>query len=67
MEIKEVIVSILCAAPAQKLRGRVVYEMAQFVLKVEHLAVSREPAPLMKKRYPVTASYPDYGSCHELF
>ena len=32
-----------------------------------HLAISREPAPLLKKYIQFTVSFPDYGSCRELF
>ena len=42
-----------CAAPSQKYE-RVSHEMAQFVLKIAHLTI---------RRYPVTVSSPDYGSC----
>ena len=52
---------IFCAEPWQKKCARVSHEMAQFVLKIAHLAISMEPTPLLEKVL-VAVSYPDYGS-----
>ena len=51
---------ILCAVPSQK-NARASHEMAQFVLKIAHFAISMEPTPLLEK-VPSYSSYPDYGS-----
>ena len=53
-------VFILCAVPSQK-NARASHEMAQFVLKIAHFAISMEPTPLLEK-VPSYSSYPDYGS-----
>lgn len=42
---------------------RVSHEMAQFVLKIAYLWLFRWNQPHYWKRYPVTVSFPDYGSC----
>ena len=49
---------IPCAAPSQKKCSRMTNEMAQYVLKIAHLAISTELT-----RSQVEVSYPDYGSC----
>ena len=51
---------ILCAVPSQK-NARASHEIAQFVLKIAHFAISMEPTPLLEK-VPSYSSYPDYGS-----
>ena len=52
----------LYAAPTRKC-ARMSSEMAQFVLKIAHLAtVFWWNQPDYWRRYPVTVSYPDYGS-----
>ena len=66
MEITEVIVSILCAAPAQKMRARVTRDSA-ICAKSRAFSCFEGTSPVDEKRYPVTASYPDYGPCRELF
>ena len=38
------------------------HEMAQFVLKIAHLAISIWNQPHYCKMYPAAVSYPDYGS-----
>ena len=44
--------------PCKKRWARMIHEMAQYVLKIAHLAISMEPT-----RPPVAVSYPNYGSC----
>ena len=48
---------ILYAAPSQKMR--VSHEMAQFVLKIAHLALLMEPIRLLEKFSSYGLSYPD--------
>ena len=52
----------LYAAPTRKC-ARASHEMAQFMLKIAHLAILMEPTlHYYWRRYPVTVSYPEYGS-----
>ena len=44
----------------EKKFARLSYEMAQFVLKIAHLAISIEPTLLLEKVL-VAVSFPDYG------
>ena len=57
--------AILCAPAAQKMRARVTRDGT--VCAKNSTFISREPAPLLKKYIQFTVSFPDYGSCRELF
>ena len=51
---------IFCVASSPKKCACLSYEMAQFVLKLAHLAISIEPTLLLEKVL-VAVSFPDYG------